>query len=26
VRQSFEALVSIPAAGHPFHEREQNHA
>jgi len=26
VRQSFEALVFIPAAGHPFHESEQNHA
>jgi TetR/AcrR family transcriptional regulator, regulator of biofilm formation and stress response len=26
VRQSFEALVTLPAAGHPFHEQEQNHA
>ena len=26
VRQTFEALVALPAPGHPFHEQEQNHA
>jgi TetR/AcrR family transcriptional regulator, regulator of biofilm formation and stress response len=26
VRQAFEALVNLPAPGHPFHEKEQNHA
>jgi DNA-binding transcriptional regulator YbjK len=26
VRQAFEALVTLPAPGHPFHEQEQNHA
>ncbi len=25
VRQAFEALVALPAPGHPFHEKEQNH-
>jgi len=26
VRQAWEALVSLPAPGHPFHEKEQNDA
>ena len=26
VRQAFDALVHIPAPGHPFYEQEQNHA
>jgi DNA-binding transcriptional regulator YbjK len=26
VRKAFDALVHIPAPGHPFYEREQNHA
>jgi hypothetical protein len=26
VRRAFAALVHLPAPGHPFHEKEQNHA
>lgn len=26
VRPSYEALVALPAADHPFHKKEQNHA
>lgn len=26
VRQAFDALVHIPAPGHPFHDKERNHA
>ena len=26
VRQAYEALVALPAADHPFHKKEQNHA
>lgn len=26
VRQAFEALVALPAPGHPFHTKEQKHA
>ncbi|MBT2547436.1 TetR/AcrR family transcriptional regulator [Arthrobacter sp. ISL-65] len=25
VRQAYEALVALPASGHPFHNKEQNH-